>query len=58
MGDLIELHQTSKMGKSKKPSLELREKSINLKSISPPRRIPNAEVRSREYLKPAEVDAD
>lgn len=39
MGQLIELPQTSKMGKL------------------PPKRVPNAERRSREYLSPAEVDA-
>ncbi|OGP71647.1 MAG: integrase [Deltaproteobacteria bacterium RBG_16_50_11] len=39
MGDVIDLRQTSKMGKL------------------PPRRIPNSELRSREYLTPAEVDA-
>ena len=38
MGSVIELHQTSKMGKL------------------PPKRIPNASVRSREYLTPSEVD--
>jgi type 1 fimbriae regulatory protein FimB/type 1 fimbriae regulatory protein FimE len=39
MGEVIDLRQTSKMGKL------------------PPRRIPNSERRSREYLTPAEVDA-
>lgn len=43
MGDLIELHRTSKTGK--------------LVQAPPPQRRKNAEVRSREYLTPAEVEA-
>jgi integrase len=42
MGRVIELRQTSKMGKS---------------APRPPKRIPNSASRSREYLTPAEVDA-
>jgi type 1 fimbriae regulatory protein FimB/type 1 fimbriae regulatory protein FimE len=42
MGELIDLHQTSKTGKLPQ---------------GPPRREPNAERRSREYLTPAEVGA-
>lgn len=41
MGDLIELHQTSKTGKL---------------SQAPPLRRKNIEVRTREYLTPTEVD--
>jgi type 1 fimbriae regulatory protein FimB/type 1 fimbriae regulatory protein FimE len=41
MGTIVRLGQTSKMGKLLK---------------SPPRRVPNATVRSREYLTPAEVE--
>jgi type 1 fimbriae regulatory protein FimB/type 1 fimbriae regulatory protein FimE len=43
MNRVIQLPQTSKTGKSPEPR--------------PPKRVPNAEVRSREYLTPTEVDA-
>jgi type 1 fimbriae regulatory protein FimB/type 1 fimbriae regulatory protein FimE len=43
MSRIIELHRTSKMGKIPQRT-------------PPPRRRRNAEVRSREYLSPAEVD--
>jgi type 1 fimbriae regulatory protein FimB/type 1 fimbriae regulatory protein FimE len=42
MSEVIKLHQTSKTGKLPQ---------------GPPRRAPNAERRSREYLTPAEVEA-